>query len=120
MVSLCQDLFGENHIAARQCLIDLSLLLVGHSRRCLDHPRPGKIANDNPGFGRIMTDLNSLIVFAHVVEANSFSGAARILKMPTSTVSRRIAELEDQLGTRLIERSTRRLRLTYAGSEVLE
>src|ERR1700691_4483616 len=82
MVSLCQDLFGENHIAARQCLIDLSLLLVGHSRRCLDHPRPGKIANDNPGFGRIMTDLNSLIVFAHVVEANSFSGAARILKMP--------------------------------------
>jgi DNA-binding transcriptional LysR family regulator len=67
-----------------------------------------------------MTDLNSLIVFAHVVEANSFSGAARILKMPTSTVSRRIAELEDQLGMRLIERSTRRLRLTDAGSEVLE
>jgi DNA-binding transcriptional LysR family regulator len=67
-----------------------------------------------------MTDLNSLIVFAHVVEANSFSGAARILKMPTSTVSRRIAELEDQLGVRLIERSTRRLRLTDAGSEVLE
>jgi DNA-binding transcriptional LysR family regulator len=68
----------------------------------------------------VMADLNSLIVFAHVVEANSFSGAARILKMPTSTVSRRIAELEDQLGVRLIERSTRKLRLTDAGSEVLE
>lgn len=67
-----------------------------------------------------MTDLNSLIVFAHVVDANSFSGAARILKMPTSTLSRRIAELEDQLGIRLIERSTRKLRLTDAGSEVLE
>ena len=67
-----------------------------------------------------MTDLNSLVVFAHVVEASSFSGAARILKMPTSTVSRRIAELEDQLGIRLIERSTRKLRLTDAGSEVLE
>jgi len=67
-----------------------------------------------------MPDLNSLLVFAHVIEANSFSGAARILKMPTSTVSRRIAELEDQLGVRLIERSTRRLRLTDAGSEVLE
>ena len=67
-----------------------------------------------------MADLNSLVVFAHVVEANSFSGAARILKMPTSTVSRRIAELEDQLGMRLIERSTRKLRLTDAGSEVLE
>jgi DNA-binding transcriptional LysR family regulator len=67
-----------------------------------------------------MADLNSLVVFARVIEANSFSGAARILKMPTSTVSRRIAELEDQLGVRLIERSTRRLRLTDAGSEVLE
>ena len=67
-----------------------------------------------------MTDLNSLIVFAYVIDVNSFSGAARILKMPTSTVSRRVAELEDQLGVRLIERSTRRLRLTDAGSEVLE
>jgi DNA-binding transcriptional LysR family regulator len=67
-----------------------------------------------------MTDLNSLVVFAHVVEANSFSGAARVLKMPRSTVSRRIAELEDELGMRLIERSTRRLRLTDAGSDVLE
>src|SRR6201988_4507287 len=67
-----------------------------------------------------MADLNSLIVFGHVVEANSFSGAGRILKMPNSTVTRGIAELEDQLGMRLIERSTRRLRLTDAGSEVLE
>jgi DNA-binding transcriptional LysR family regulator len=86
----------------------------------LNHPLAGKIAEQNPIFGKMMTDLNSLIVFAHVVEANSFSGAARILKMPTSTVSRRIAELEDQLGMRLIERSTRKLRLTDAGSEVLE
>ena len=67
-----------------------------------------------------MADLNSLVVFAQVVEANSFSEAARRLKMPTSTVSRRIAELEDQLGVRLLDRSTRRLRLTDVGSEVLE
>jgi DNA-binding transcriptional LysR family regulator len=67
-----------------------------------------------------MTDLNSLIIFAEVVEANSFSEAARRLKMPTSTVSRRIAELEAQLGVRLLERSTRSLRLTDVGSEVLE
>ena len=67
-----------------------------------------------------MTDLNSLIVFAQVVEANSFSEAARRLNMPTSTVSRRIADLEQQLGVRLLERSTRSLRLTDVGSEVLE
>ena len=67
-----------------------------------------------------MTDLNSLAIFAQVVEANSFSEAARRMKMPTSTVSRRVAELESQLGVRLIERSTRSLRLTDIGSEVLE
>src|SRR5712672_4448423 len=70
--------------------------------------------------GKAMADLNSLVVFAKVVEANSFSEAARRLKMPISTVSRRIAELEDQLGVRLLERSTRNLRLTDVGSEVLE
>jgi DNA-binding transcriptional LysR family regulator len=67
-----------------------------------------------------MPDLNSLIIFAQVVDANGFSKAARRLKMPTSTVSRRIAELEQALGVRLIERSTRCLRLTDVGSEVLE
>src|SRR5215471_4965534 len=70
--------------------------------------------------GAAMVDLNSLAIFAKVAETKSFSEAARRLKMPISTVSRRIAELEDQLGVRLIERSTRRLRLTDAGSEVLE
>ena len=67
-----------------------------------------------------MTDLNSLIIFAKVVEANSFSEAARRLKVPVSTVSRRIAELENQLGVRLLERSTRSLRLTDVGSDVFE
>jgi DNA-binding transcriptional LysR family regulator len=67
-----------------------------------------------------MTDLNSLVVFAKVVEAKSFSEAARRLKMPISTVSRRIAELEDQLGIRLLERSTRGLRITDLGAEILE
>jgi len=67
-----------------------------------------------------MTDLNSLVIFAKVVEAKSFSQAARRLKMPIATVSRRIAELENQLGVRLLERSTRSLRLTDVGTEVLE
>jgi DNA-binding transcriptional LysR family regulator len=67
-----------------------------------------------------MTDLNALVIFAKVVEARSFSEAARRLRMPVSTVSRRVAELEDQLGVRLLDRSTRALRLTELGSEVLE
>jgi DNA-binding transcriptional LysR family regulator len=67
-----------------------------------------------------MTDLNALVVFAKVVEAKSFSEAARRLGMPVSTVSRRVAELENQLGVRLLDRSTRNLRLTNLGSEVLE
>lgn len=67
-----------------------------------------------------MADLNALVVFAKVVEANSFSEAARRLKMPISTVSRRIADLEEELGVRLLERSTRSLRLTDIGAEVYE
>jgi DNA-binding transcriptional LysR family regulator len=71
-------------------------------------------------FGKAMVDLNSLVVFAKVVEASTFAEAARRLKMPKSTVSRRIAELEDQLGVQLLERSTRSLRLTELGAEVLQ
>jgi DNA-binding transcriptional LysR family regulator len=67
-----------------------------------------------------VADLNALVIFAKVVEANSFSEAARRLHMPVSTVSRRIAELEDQLGVRLLERSTRSLRLTDTGADVLQ
>lgn len=66
-----------------------------------------------------MADLNALVIFARVVEARSFSEAARRLKITISTVSRRIAELEDQLGVRLLERSTRNLRLTDIGAEIL-
>src|SRR5712692_4473704 len=67
-----------------------------------------------------MIDLNALMIFARVVEENSFSAAARRLKMPVSTVSRRVADLEEQLGVRLLDRSTRSLRLTDIGREVLE
>jgi DNA-binding transcriptional LysR family regulator len=67
-----------------------------------------------------MTDFNALMIFTAVVEAKSFSEAARRLKMPLASVSRRVAELEDQLGVRLLERSTRSLRLTEVGTAVLE
>ena len=67
-----------------------------------------------------MADLNSLIVFAKVAEALSFTEAARRLEMPVSTVSRRVADLEKQLSVQLLERSTRTLRLTAVGHEVLD
>jgi DNA-binding transcriptional LysR family regulator len=67
-----------------------------------------------------MADLNTLVIFAKAVEANSFSEAARRLKMPVSSVSRRIAEMERLLGVSLLERSTRGLRLTNIGASVLD
>jgi DNA-binding transcriptional LysR family regulator len=64
-------------------------------------------------------NLNSLALFAAVIGAKSFSRPAQRLKMPTSTVSRRIADLEKELGARLLERSTRKLRPTDLGAQVL-
>jgi DNA-binding transcriptional LysR family regulator len=60
-------------------------------------------------------DLNELLIFARVVQANSFVGAARALSMPKSTVSRKVSELERRLGARLLQRTTRKLSLTDAG-----
>ncbi|CAN7658581.1 LysR family transcriptional regulator [Variovorax paradoxus] len=62
-----------------------------------------------------MLDLNDIAMFVQVVRHGSFAGAARRLGLPPNTVSRRIQQLEAQLGTRLMQRSTRRLTLTSAG-----
>ncbi|MGF6231495.1 DNA-binding transcriptional LysR family regulator [Inquilinus ginsengisoli] len=62
-----------------------------------------------------MLDLNDVQVFARVVEAGSFTAAARLLGMPKTTVSRRIAALERAVGVRLLQRTTRSLSLTDAG-----
>ena len=56
-----------------------------------------------------------MMVFVRVVEAGSFSEAARLMLMTPSTVSKLIARLEARLGVRLVERSTRRLALTGEG-----
>ena len=72
------------------------------------------------GIGRAVSDFNGLVIFAAVAEAKSFSEAARRLKMPLASVSRRVADLEHELGVKLLERSTRNLRLTEVGTEVLE
>ena len=64
-----------------------------------------------------MQDLNDLRFFAEVVEQNGFAAAARKLGMPRSRLSRRIGLLEDRLGVRLIQRSTRRFAITEIGRE---
>ncbi len=65
-------------------------------------------------------DPNDLLLFARIAEAGSLSAAALRLALPKSTVSRRLAALEAQLGERLIQRTTRRLTLTDIGHAVLE
>ena len=65
-----------------------------------------------------MRDLNDLGFFAAVVSSGGFSAAARSLDLPKSRVSRRVAALEQQLGVRLIERSTRRFKVTEVGQDV--
>lgn len=66
-----------------------------------------------------MKDITNLAWFAHVVEHGSFSAAARSLGIPKSTLSRRIADLESELGVRLLNRTTRKLYLTDVGREFL-
>ena len=63
-------------------------------------------------------DLNDLRFFAAVVSSGGFSRAARELGLPKSRLSRRVAQLEADLGVRLLERSTRRLQVTEVGREV--
>ena len=60
-------------------------------------------------------DWDDVDIFCHVIDHGSFSEAARVLGRPKSSVSASIARLESRLGTRVIERTTRRLRLTESG-----
>lgn len=62
-----------------------------------------------------MLDLNDIALFVQVVRSGSFAEAARRLGMPANTLSRRVQQLEAQLGTRLLQRSTRKLTLTHTG-----
>lgn len=62
-----------------------------------------------------MQDLNDLFYFSIVVEQNGFAAAGRALGIPKSRLSRRISQLEERLGVRLLQRSTRRFAVTDAG-----
>lgn len=65
-----------------------------------------------------MRDLNDLNLFVSVVGNGGFSAAARALGIPKSRISRRVAALEDDLGVRLVERTTRRFKVTDVGQDV--
>jgi DNA-binding transcriptional LysR family regulator len=60
--------------------------------------------------------MNDTLVFVKVIEAGSFTAAARDLRLPKTTVSRKVRELEERLGVQLLHRTTRRLGLTEAGT----
>jgi DNA-binding transcriptional LysR family regulator len=65
-------------------------------------------------------DLNELRVFVKVVQAGSFTAAGAALRMPKSTVSRKVSELEARVGAQLLQLTTRRLRLTEVGRAYFE
>jgi len=67
-----------------------------------------------------MLDLNELALFVEVVRAGSFAEAGRRLAMPPNSVSRNIQQLELRLGSRLLQRSTRKLSLTAAGQSLFD
>jgi DNA-binding transcriptional LysR family regulator len=67
-----------------------------------------------------MAHLEDVAVFVSVVEEGSFANAARRLKLPPTTVSRRVRQLEEGLGVRLLHRTTRSLALTEAGRQYFE
>jgi len=62
-----------------------------------------------------MQDLNEMAIFAVVVDSGSFTKAAEKLKLPKSTVSRKVSQLEKRIGVRLINRTTRNLKPTETG-----
>ena len=60
-------------------------------------------------------DLDGIAIFVKVLQAGSFSQAAKLLRMPNSTVSAKVSALEKRLGVTLLQRTTRKLRATQAG-----
>ena len=67
-----------------------------------------------------MIDLNEMAIFVEIANHASFTGAANKLEMPLSTISRKMSQLESRLNVRLLERTTRKLRLTDIGNTYFE
>ncbi len=72
-----------------------------------------RTVKQNPPF-----DLDALLVFGKVVESRSLSKAAALLEMPKSTVSRKLAKLEADLGTKLLRKNTHQLTVTDLGEQI--
>ncbi len=68
-----------------------------------------------PGERHTVYDFNDLYYFVQVVENKGFAAAARKIEVPKTKLSRRIAQLEDRLGVRLIQRTTRKFTVTEVG-----
>ena len=87
---------------------------------CPEYQRDKKLKTDYtvPNMGQM--DLNAAAVLVRVVQAGSFRTAAKLLGMPKTSVSRKVAELEEHLGARLINRTTRTFALTDAGAAFVE
>lgn len=64
-----------------------------------------------------MFDLNEMAIFAQVVDAGSFTAAAERLGLPKSSISRKVSQLEERVGVRLLNRTTRQIKLTEMGRQ---
>jgi len=67
-----------------------------------------------------MGHFDEIATFVHVVDCGGISAAARRMRLPKSTISRRLARLEEALSVRLLQRTTRKLQLTDAGRELFD
>jgi hypothetical protein len=77
-----------------------------------------KIATQRPvdwTIGWRVLDLNDFFYFVQIVDRGGFTAASRTLRIPKSTLSRRIQQLEKNLGVRLLNRTSRRFGITDAG-----
>ena len=63
-------------------------------------------------------DLNDYFYFVHVVEKKGYTAAAKALDMPKSRLSRHVAQLEERLGVRLLQRSSRNVAVTEEGTQI--
>lgn len=99
------------------------ILRCNRASKCLEW-QPGRYKSDAAGtivdYDCNIMDLGSLTAFVKIVQSGSFTKAADSLGSHKAHVSRSIAHLEQKLGIRLLERTTRRVRLTDVGQQVYE